>query len=60
VLVEKGAVFHHEAQRPKKSVEDWGSRNYDAGGLCAIVVDQDRGALIDGADYRRECYAIGH
>ena len=40
-------------------VEDWGRRNYEAGGLCAIVVDQERGSLTAGADYRRECYAIG-
>jgi gamma-glutamyltranspeptidase/glutathione hydrolase len=40
-------------------VEDWGERNYLAGGLCAIQVDHDRGTLTAGADFRRDAYAMG-
>lgn len=31
-------------------VEDWSRRNYEAGGLCSMVVAQVRGSLIAGAD----------
>lgn len=30
-----------------------------AGGVCAVVVDRERGGLVGGADPRRESYAIG-
>ncbi|MFQ5872889.1 MAG: gamma-glutamyltransferase family protein, partial [Dehalococcoidia bacterium] len=40
-------------------VEGCEERDYLAGGLCVILVDQERGTLAGGADYRRECYAIG-
>ncbi len=40
-------------------VEDWGDRNYLAGGLCVIQVDAERGTLTAGADFRRDCYAMG-
>ncbi len=40
-------------------VEDWGERNWNAGGVCAIQVDSERGTLTGGADYRCDCYAIG-
>ncbi len=40
-------------------VKDWGDRNYLAGGLCAIQIDSDRGTLTAGADFRRDCYAMG-
>ncbi len=40
-------------------MRDWEERDFLAGGLCAIKVDQDRGTLSGGADFRRECYAMG-
>ena len=54
-----GAQAMSELNARGHKVEDWGRRNYEAGGLCAIVVDHERGSLTAGADYRRECYAIG-
>lgn len=35
---------------------DWA---WKAGGVCAVVVDQDSGILLGGADPRRECFALG-
>ena len=36
--------------------DDWSPR---MGALCAIEIDQDKGALFGGADLRRDGYAIG-
>ncbi len=39
-------------------IQAWPDRYWRVGGVCAILVDRDRGDLIAGADPRRECYAL--
>lgn len=39
-----------------KLLPDW---DREAGAVCAILRDRERGTLIGGADPRRECYALG-
>jgi gamma-glutamyltranspeptidase/glutathione hydrolase len=40
-------------------IEQWADWEALTGGMCAIKVDRERGALFAGADPRRESYAIG-
>lgn len=40
-------------------IERWADWEALTGGMCAIKVDRERGALFAGADPRRESYAIG-
>jgi len=40
-----------------RAYPDW-TRN--CGGACGIIVDNERGILMGGADPRRESYAIGY
>ena len=40
-------------------IETWADWEALTGGMCAIMVDRERGALFAGADPRRESYAIG-
>jgi gamma-glutamyltranspeptidase/glutathione hydrolase len=54
-----GAETLAELSSRGHNVEDWGDRNYLAGGLCAIQVDPESGILTAGADFRRDCYAMG-
>ena len=39
-------------------IQTWPDRYWRVGGVCAILVDRARGALVAGADPRRECYAL--
>jgi len=48
-----------ELKRRGHQVEVWDDWTPRMGSLCAIKVDRERGALLAGADLRRDGYAIG-
>jgi len=48
-----------ELARRGHQIEKWADWTDSAGGVCAILVDRERGTLVGGADPRRESYAIG-
>ena len=47
-------------QRMGYDIHHYPELTWNCGGACAILVDSDRGALMGGADPRRECYALGY
>jgi gamma-glutamyltranspeptidase / glutathione hydrolase len=55
--IDESVIAELEARGHK--IERWPEWTRATGNVCAIVIDQDSGALTAGADARAEAYAIG-